>query len=82
MPTVLPFYHGDSEAEWGVGRMKNIFSNLVPENSDVGHSPIRVSKQNVDEGSGGNFQVKFQIKWNSVKMFPKVLGDYDPSHIS
>lgn len=78
MPTVLPFYHGDREAVWGVGRMKNIFSNL--QNSDVEHSPIRVSKQNVDEGSGGNFQVKFQIKWNSVKMFPKVLGDYDPSH--
>lgn len=78
MPTVLRFYHGDREAVWGVGRMKNIFSNL--QNSDVGHSPIRVSKQNVDEGSGGNFQVKVQIKWNSVKMFPKVLGDYDPPH--
>lgn len=65
--------------QWGrVVRMKKMFSNLVPENSEVGHSPIRVSKQNMDEGRGGNFQVRFQMK--PLKTFPKVLGDYDPSH--
>lgn len=40
--------------------------------------PITVAPQNVDEGVGGNFQVKSPVKSKTAKMFLKVWGNYDP----
>lgn len=53
----LPFYHAGSDKRVGKGEeeiFKILYQKIV---NEVGHNPIRVSKQNVDEGMGGNLQV-------------------------
>lgn len=67
--------NGEWEEKWHLTIFQILYQKIVHE---AGCKPIGISKQNVDEGVGRNFQVKFQIKCKPAKMFLKVLGNYDP----